>query len=111
MKNLCVINLNDGGDLILEDSSKGMEVRWIKFFEDGLKNDEWEKVSVDDGLVMLDEYFSNYGERSEEDKIEWGRLKEKFKKYVESLEECELYVWGVEYDLSLMVIDGWEKVS
>ena len=76
--NLCVINLNDGGELILE------------------RYDE-----MDERLKELGDYFNDYGERDEEEVEEFEQLK---KQYVELIgdKKGKFYLWGIEYDLQLM---------
>ena len=95
--NLCVINLNDGGDLILERFDD-MEGDYQMFYEEEEEKDE---VSLTDGLKELDDYFNDYGERDEEEIELFEQLK---KEYVELIgdKKGKFYLWGIEYDLELM---------
>ena len=94
--NLCVINLNDGGDLILEGYDE-MEGDYQLIYEE----EEWEEVSLEEGLKQLGDYFNDYGERDEEEVEEFEQLK---KEYVELIgdKKGKFYLWGIEYDLQLM---------
>ena len=96
--NLCVMNLNDGGELILERYDE-MDEEYVEIFEE----DKWE-VSLEEGLKELNDYFSDYGDRSEEDVIEFEKLKSE---YVEMIgdKKGKFYLWGIEYDLQLMFIE------
>jgi len=95
--NLCVVNLNDGGDLILERLEEMDEDCRLVYEED----EEKEEVSLEDGLKELEDYFNDYGEREEDDVEVFKDLK---KDYVELIgdKKGKFYLWGVEYDLELM---------
>ena len=96
--NLCVMILNDGGELILERYDE-MDEEYVEIFEE----DKWE-VSLEEGLKELNDYFSDYGDRSEEDVIEFEKLKSE---YVEMIgdKNGKFYLWGIEYELQLMFIE------
>ena len=113
--NLVVCNLNDGGDLFIDnggdvniyEDDDGNEEELTEWKQFGKENDddiETFEVSLENGLQECDDYFTNYGERSQEDKEKWNKLK---------LEYCEkvkdkvgkFYIWGVEYDCDLMFVE------
>lgn len=95
--NLCVVNLNDGGDLILEGYEE-MDGEYQMIYEE---EDELEEVSLEEGLKELEDYFNDYGERDEVDVELFEQLK---KEYVELIgdKKGKFYLWGIEYDLQLM---------
>ena len=95
--NLCVINLNDGGELILERYDE-MDEEYVEIYEGDEENEE---VSLEQGLKELGDYFNDYGERDEEEVEEFEQLK---KEYVELIgdKKGKFYLWGVEYDVELM---------
>ena len=95
--NLCVVNLNDGGDLMLERFDD-MDEDYQMIYEEDEEKDE---VSLVDGLKELDDYFNDYGERDEEEIELFEQLK---KDYVELIgdKKGKFYLWGIEYDLELM---------
>jgi len=101
--NLCVMNLGDGGELMLEREGD-VDEEFMECFEDGLKEKEWSVVSLEDGLKELDDYFNDYGERDEEDVEEWNMLKKEYVKEIGD-RKGKFYVWGVEYDCELMFIE------
>ena len=101
--NLCVVNANDGGELMLEELRE-MESDFKECFRDGLEEDEWNVVTLENGLKELDDYFSDYGDRDEEEVKEWKKLKEDYVSMIGD-KKGKFYVWGVEYDCELMFIE------
>jgi hypothetical protein len=95
--NLCVVNLNDGGDVYVERFDD-MDEDYQMIYEEDEEKDE---VSLVDGLKELDDYFNDYGERDEEEIELFEQLK---KDYVELIgdRKGKFYLWGIEYDLELM---------
>ena len=102
--NLCVVNLNDGGELLLE-KYENMDKDFINIFDYNLKNKEVGEVNLNEGLIELDEYFNNYGERDEIDKNNYIKIKSEFINKIGS-KVGNYYLWGVEYDLELMFIEN-----
>ena len=64
----------------------------------------YELCRLEEVLKELNDYFSDYGDRSEEDVIEFEKLKSE---YVEMIgdKKGKFYLWGIEYDLQLMFIE------
>ena len=98
--NLCVVNQNDGGDLLLENDGG----KFLYLFHEQLVEGDVEETTLEHGLTELDKYFVDCGTRSEEDKVKWNDLKEQYKELVKDV-PGKFYLWGVEYDYELMFVD------
>ena len=94
-ENVVVINDGVGVDIIEE---------MIDSVGDGVVR----VVSVEKGFEELDNYFENYVDNCEENKISYEELSRYFK---ENVVGGKLYLWNIEYDLNLMWIGDDEKVD
>lgn len=108
--NICVMNINEGGDVYVEEK---MDDMFLKMFLDGFKEDngdgscEWGVVDLEEGLSELDDYYMDNGNGMEEDERldkEWEKVKDEFRSKVKG-KEGFFWLWGVEYDYELMFVE------
>ena len=100
--NLCVLDLEEGGDILLEKYDE-MNEDFRESFESDLEENEVKLVSLENGLKELDDYFE-YEEREDDEIEEYENKKKEFVSKIEHM-EGKFYIWSVEYDLELMFVE------
>jgi len=103
--NLCVVDVNDGGNVFVESGSEmkedSFEVLEYKF-DSECKYEKLEECSLEEGIDDLRGYYNRFDDV--EDWSEFDKVVEKFKEMIGS-KIGKFYGWDIEYDSELVFVE------